>query len=154
MGDGPDTSSFSAFLLSLLSSSTNGRNPDQENTHQDDQIEESDIPVLRDSGRKKSLFFRGKQSLGRVIYQAAKLGSFRSQGSYKVNSDIVVDTKSSLVSKEEVKPVKSLNEPTMSLEETPECSEPSLLLSEKTRTVLYASMPLLVQGRKWLLLYR
>lgn len=153
MGDGPDTSSFSAFLLSLLSSSTNGQNPDQENIHQDDQIEESDIPVLRDSGRKKSLFSRGKQSLGRVIHQAAKLGSFRSQGSYKVNSDIVVDTKSSLVSKEEVKPIQSLNEP-MSLEETPEISEPSLLLSEKTRTVLYASMPLLVQGRKWLLLYR
>lgn len=117
-------------------------------------MEESDIPVLRDSGRKKSLFSRGKQSLGRVVHQAAKLGGFRSQGSHKVNSDIVVDTRSSPVSKEEVKPIPSLNEPTMPLVEIPEISEPSLLLSEKTRTVLYASMPVLVQGRKWLLLYR
>lgn len=157
LGDGPDTSSFSAFLYSLLSSSVNGQNSDQENIHQenihqDDQIEESDVPVLKDSGRKKSLFSRGKQSLGRVIHQAAKLSGFRSQGSHKVNSDMVVDSRSSQVSKEEVKPVQSLDEP-MSLAETPEISEPSMLLSDKTRIVLYASMPVLVQGRKWILLY-
>ncbi|KAM5577284.1 hypothetical protein ABKV19_007899 [Rosa sericea] len=35
----------------------------------------------------------------------------------------------------------------------PDISEPSLLVSEKTRIALYSSLPALVQGRQWLLLY-
>ncbi|KAI5669886.1 hypothetical protein M9H77_19739 [Catharanthus roseus] len=152
-GDGPDTSSFTAFLFSLLSSSEDGGNSDKKNDYEDDLTEESDVPVLRDSGRRKSLFSRGKQSLGRVIHQAAKLGGFRSQASHKVNSDMVIDSASnSHVSEEVMKPVQPLEEP-MPSKDPPEVSEPSLLLSEKTRTVLYAAMPVIVQGRKWLLLY-
>lgn len=36
----------------------------------------------------------------------------------------------------------------------PEASEKSLLLSEKTRSALYISLPTVAQGRKWVLLYR
>lgn len=68
---------------------------------------------------------------------------------------MVIDSGSnSHVSEEEVmKPVQPLEEP-MPSKDPPEASEPSLLLSEKTRTMLYAAMPVIVQGRKWLLLYR
>lgn len=153
-GDGPDTSSFTAFLVSLLSSSESGQKPKSagENVYQEDLAESSEVPILRDSGRKRSLFSRGKQSLNK-IYHAARLPGFRSQGSAKSSSQMVVDNANkSKVSTDEEMSTQNLDEP-MPLDEIPETSEPSLLLSEKTRSVLFASMPVLVQGRKWLLLY-
>lgn len=36
----------------------------------------------------------------------------------------------------------------------PEISDPSLLLKEQSRRSLYTSLPALVQGRKWVMLYR
>ncbi|KAL3527742.1 hypothetical protein ACH5RR_012398 [Cinchona calisaya] len=153
-GNGPDTSSFTAFLVSLLSSSESGGNPklDDENVYQDDLAEPSDVPILRDSGRKRSLFSRGKQSLGKIYY-AARLPGFRSQGSAKGGSDMVVDNvRTSKVSRDEGVSEQNLNEPSP-LDEVPETSEPSLLLSEQTRSFLFAALPVTVQGRKWLLLY-
>ncbi|KHN14549.1 Oxidation resistance protein 1 [Glycine soja] len=35
----------------------------------------------------------------------------------------------------------------------PEISEPSMLVSEDVRNVVYASLPALIHGRKWLMLY-
>ncbi|CAK9174956.1 unnamed protein product [Ilex paraguariensis] len=48
--------------------------------------------------------------------------------------------------------MQTLNEPAPS-ETLPETSEPSLLLSEKTRGALYVALPALAQGKKWVLLY-
>ncbi|KAL0448755.1 UNVERIFIED_CONTAM: hypothetical protein Slati_1431900 [Sesamum latifolium] len=91
---------------------------------------------------------RGKQS----FYQAAKLGGFRNQGP-KGSSDMVVgNVSNSKTSGDEGIPMQTLNE-SRSSENLPETSEPSLLLSEKTRSVLYAALPVIVQGRKWMLLY-
>lgn len=53
----------------------------------------------------------------------------------------------------EMRYMQNVKEPAASVE-LPEISEPSLLLTEKTRSSLYASLPGLVQGRKWILLYR
>jgi hypothetical protein len=42
----------------------------------------------------------------------------------------------------------------VALDDLPGISEPSVLVSESIRNVLYASLPPLMHGRKWLLLYR
>jgi hypothetical protein len=40
------------------------------------------------------------------------------------------------------------------LSNLPVMSEPSVLLSEMMRSILYSSFPILAQGRSWVLLYR
>ncbi|XP_011090546.1 TLD domain-containing protein 2 [Sesamum indicum] len=153
--DGPDTSSFTAFLYSLLASSESRSNSNfEEKIDSDDNLfkPSSEPTVTRENAKKKSLFSRGKQSLGKAFYQAAKLGGFRNQGP-KGSSDMVVGNGSnSKTSVDEGIPMQTLNE-SLSSENLPETSEPSLLLSEKTRSVLYAALPVIVQGRKWMLLY-
>ncbi|KAG5245167.1 oxidation resistance protein [Salix suchowensis] len=115
----PDTSSFTAFLFSLLSSSESGN-------------------VAKESGTKKGSHSRAKQSL-RAIYEE--------------NSDLKIagaDDSDEVEMKSMLK--QNMKEP-VALGDLPDISEPSLLLSEKTRGTLYDSLPALVQGRKWLLLY-
>ncbi|KAL2528031.1 TLD-domain containing nucleolar protein [Forsythia ovata] len=152
--DGPDTSSFTAFLYSLVASSESQTNSnfDGENMSLEDQFKPSSEPATKENGRKKSLFSRGKQSLGRAFYQAGKLSGFRNQGPKGSSAMVVDDGSNSKASQDEGIPMKTLNEP-LPLENLPETSEPSLLLSEKTRSVLYAALPVIVQGRKWVLLY-
>lgn len=153
--DGPDTSSFSAFLYSLLSSSET-EDKSKSDEQKNDEVESGDLQsdnVIKESGGKKSLFSRGKQSLGRAMYKAARIGGYRSQDR-KGDSEIKVDGNDAVeLAGVEMKNVKNEKE-CLDLIEVPDISEPSLLLSEKTRCALYASLPTLVQGRKWLLLYR
>lgn len=56
----------------------------------------------------------------------------------------------------EKKPMQNKEEPTIVVQAVtlPEISDPSLLLKEQSRRSLYTSLPALVQGRKWVLLYR
>lgn len=155
--DGPDTSSFTAFLYSLLASSESqsqsNSNVDEKSSPREDDFKPSTEPMTtKENAKKKSLFSKGKQSLGKAFYQAAKIGGFRSQ-SPKGSSDMAVGKKGdSKASRDEGIAMKILNESQPS-ENLPEISEPSLLLSEKTRSVLYAALPVIVQGRKWMLLY-
>lgn len=152
--EGPDTSSFSAFLYSLLSSSDSESNSNinGSNEYQVDNESASDVPMKESSG-KKSLLSRGKQSLGRAIYQAARFSGYR-QASAKSNSDMSIDEEnSSTVFRDDGISMQTLNK-SIPLDNLPETSECSLLLSEKTRGALYVSFPVLVQGRKWVLLYR
>ncbi|CAK9322086.1 unnamed protein product [Citrullus colocynthis] len=148
--DGPDTSSFTAFLYSLLSSSTS-----HENLNSDDKSDnqaEAGAPMnnaLKETVMKKSLFSRGKQSLGRAFHHAARITGYRNQ---ERKSDVEMKVNDSKFSGIEMMEKPNVSEVATSVD-VPETSEPSLLLSEKTRTVLYASLPALVQGRKWLLLY-
>ncbi|KAK7853766.1 uncharacterized protein LOC112002301 [Quercus suber] len=152
--DGPDTSSFSAFLYSLLSSSE-AEDKSKSDEQKNDEVESGDLQsdnVIKESGGKKSLFSRGKQSLGRAMYKAARIGGYRSQDR-KGDSEIKVDGNNAAeLAGVEMKNVQNEKE-CLALIEVPDISEPSLLLSEKTRSALYASLPTLVQGRKWLLLY-
>ncbi|CAN6917544.1 unnamed protein product [Brassica oleracea var. botrytis] len=55
----------------------------------------------------------------------------------------------------EKKPMQNKEEPTIVVQAItlPEISDPSLLLKEQARRSLYTSLPALVQGRKWVLLY-
>ncbi|PKI66241.1 hypothetical protein CRG98_013409, partial [Punica granatum] len=150
--DGPDTSSFSAFLYSLLSSSEPG--DDSKTKEQtDDRVdpgEASSDATMKGAAGRKSLLSRGRQSLGRAF---TKIAGSRNQ-ERRSNSDGKLDDGGTegkfsgvelgdLQSSQEAEAVATL----------PGVSEPSLLLSEKSRSLLYASLPALVQGRKWLLLY-
>ncbi|XP_059643406.1 uncharacterized protein LOC132285255 [Cornus florida] len=154
--DEPDTSSFTAFIYSLLSTKESGSNSeiDERNEPQAEMSETASDTIMRESGGKRSLFSRGKQSLGRAIYQAARLGGNRSQSSERKSSSNMTTNgrNDSEVVGDEGIPMQSLNEP-VPLDDLPEVSEPSLLLSEKTRNALYAALPALAQGRKWVLLY-
>lgn len=154
--EGPDTSSFTAFLYSFLSTSEHG---DDGEECDNDETTESERPefenVLRDSGMRKSLFSRGKQSIGKAVYYAARLGGYRSSGSErKGNSEIKVDdSKDSTVSGEAGRvTVKGKNEAVKKVN-LPEMSDQSLLLSENTRCAINGWLPTMVKGRKWVLLY-
>ncbi|KAM2668076.1 oxidation resistance protein 1 [Malus sylvestris] len=153
--DGPDTSSFSAFLYSLLSSSESGdtnKNSDEQNDDQMDRSNPSSDSAMKGNAGKKSLLSKGKQSLSKVMSQAARFGVHRSQ-ERKGNPDMKVDdANDSNFTRVEMRPMQKAPTP-VPLVDHPDISEPSLLLTEITRTALYASMPVLVQGRKWLLLY-
>uniref|UniRef100_A0A6N2NKS4 Oxidation resistance protein 1 n=1 Tax=Salix viminalis TaxID=40686 RepID=A0A6N2NKS4_SALVM len=150
----PDTSSFTAFLYSLLSSSESGNNPklDEQNDHSAQMGDQLSENVAKVSGMKKGLFSTGKQTL-RSIYQATRIGGYRSQES-KGNSDLKnsdeIDDFGGLEAKSMLK--RNMKEP-VALGRLPGISEPSMLLSEKERSILYVSLPAVVQGRKWLLLY-
>ncbi|KAG6768444.1 hypothetical protein POTOM_027360 [Populus tomentosa] len=150
----PDTSSFTAFLYSLLSSSESGNNPklDERNDHSAQMGDQLSENVAKETGTKKGLFSRGKQTL-RAVYQATRIGGYRSQ-EIKGNSDLKNVDENDDFGGLEVKsmPKQNMKEP-VALGDLPDISEPSLLLSEKERSTLYVSLPALVQGRKWLLLY-
>ncbi|KAG7987518.1 hypothetical protein I3843_03G137900 [Carya illinoinensis] len=150
--DGPDTSSFTAFLYSLLSSSESGDN--KKSDEQNDEVESDDIQsdtVMKESSGKRSLFYRGKHSLSRAIYKAVRISGYRNQD-HKDGSNENVDGNDAEFAGVEMRQVENEKE-SVDLVKVPDISEPSLLFSEKSRSVLYASLPALVQGRQWLLLY-
>lgn len=150
--DGPDTSSLTAFLYSLLSSDPNSDEQVDEKVEEDSQPSK---PVMKESGGKRSLLSRGKKTLSRAVYQAAKISGYRNH-ERRADSDMKIDGGDddtiAGVEMRHMSNIQKIDEPD-ALNDLPEFSEPSLLLSENTRTALYASLPALVQGRKWMLLY-
>lgn len=151
--DGPDTSSFTAFVYSFLSSSEPGDDSNAEGKTDNQPDEEvSSNPPTRESGSRRGLLARGRQSLGRAISGASRLAGYRSQ-ERKAGADVKSDELESRFSGVEMRHLQKEEDPT-GPGVLPDISEPSLLLSDKARSALYASLPALVQGRKWLLLYR
>ncbi|KAK4791620.1 hypothetical protein SAY86_032033 [Trapa natans] len=151
--DGPDTSSFTAFLYSLLSSSepVDDLN-DEDQTDTDDRLDPEEVssdPTMRGPGDKKSLLSRGRQSLGRAF---TKIVGSRNQEWSNSDEKIGQDSNEDTFSGVEMSSFMNSVEPEAMIT-LPGISEPSLLLSEKLRSSLYASLPALVQGRKWFLLY-
>lgn len=118
------------------------------------QDESTPEPIMKEPGRRKSILSRGKQSLGRAFHGVARLGGFRNQGSAQGSSEMVFDDGSnSKVTGDDQIPLEDMNQK-LPQSNLPETSEPSMLLSEKARSALYAALPVLVQDRKWVLLYR
>lgn len=151
---GPDTSSFSAFLVSLLSSE---KDPDAERSEsssdfQTDGKQRKDVgstsdPRSKERQGRRSLVSYSKRSVRKVMKQVARIGGYGNQNSeVKANSNMESDG-------HELKPVNSIND-TVSKPRLPEISEPSVLLSDDIRSNLYVSLPSLVRERKWILLYR
>lgn len=151
---GPDTSSFTAFLYSLLSNTESGthssvkRNNEQQ-VKDDNEAESSE--QVKEPTRRRGILSRGKQTIGRAIYQFARLGGSQKKGS-SGETGVVEDESNSKVDRDEGIIMKNIKEggPLSSL---PEISEPSCLLSEKTRMALYAALPVIVKDRKWVMLY-
>ncbi|XP_019459667.1 PREDICTED: oxidation resistance protein 1 isoform X2 [Lupinus angustifolius] len=136
--DGPDTSSFAAFLLSLLSPSDDKAAKKRQN---DDKTAVKGTSIMKENRvAKKSLLSRSKQSIGRVIYQTTRMGGIRDQD------------RNNNVEMTQIKPVK---EPVVVplVDDLPRISEPSKLVSDSIRKVVYDSLPTLIHGRKWMLLY-
>lgn len=154
--DGPDTSSFTSFLYSFLSSSDSKDNVNSDG--QNDPRSRADVPpsdsTMKENSVKKSLFSRGRQTLGRAINQAARITRFQSQEPKDETEMKLDDGHGSRLSDVQMRHVKPEEEEHTSLIDLPEPSEPSALLSEKMRNILYASLPALIHGRKWMLLYR
>ncbi|KAF8093141.1 hypothetical protein N665_0389s0005 [Sinapis alba] len=170
--DEPDTSSFSAFLGSLLSSSHPPKDK-QTNQEQEDEEEEEDsesetsdtsssssvnattmkettTTTVSGGGTKKSLLSKYKQHL-KNFYQAVKFSKDR-KGIAEVKTD---DEETGYDGGLEMKQMQNKEEATTVVQAIviPDISEPSLLLSDQSRRSLYTSLPALVQGRKWILLY-
>lgn len=135
----------------------------EDNPNSDEQVDEkveqanqTSNSGMKENGGRRSLFSKGKQTLSKVVYQAARIGGYRNQDR-RGDSDLKIDGDNSVNDAKfggvEREHIQKVNEPD-DLSDLPDVSEPSLLLSANTRTALYASLPALVQGRKWLLLYR
>ncbi|KAK1391966.1 Oxidation resistance protein 1 [Heracleum sosnowskyi] len=146
--EGPDTSSFSAFLYSLLSPTESSSNLNFNEANENAAL---DDVTKKESSGKKSLISRGKQSLGRAISQAAKFSGYR-QASTKGNTTAVDEENSSKFLRDDGILMQTISE-SIPPDSLPEASEKSLLLSEKTRSALYVSLPSVAHGRKWVLLY-
>ncbi|CAL0306578.1 unnamed protein product [Lupinus luteus] len=136
--DGPDTSSFAAFLLSLLSSSDDKAAKNRQN---DDTTADKGTLIMKENRvAKKSLLSRSKQSFRRVFNQTARMGGLRDQD---CNNNVEMT---------QIKPVK---EPVVVplVDDLQQISEPSKLVSDSIRKVVYDSLPTLIHGRKWMMLY-
>jgi len=165
----PDTSSFTAFLYSLLKDdyfaveSEDGQQSKaaavtDENEHGPEsqaEPENVNVNVMRESGGKRGIFSRGKQSIGRAMNYAARLALFRSQASETKPSSPTSNDDDNYTKEDgsDMKPVDSKHD-ALWIVDLPDLTEPSALLSMKTRIKLYASLPTLVRGKKWVLLYR
>ncbi|KAJ3695810.1 hypothetical protein LUZ60_001187 [Juncus effusus] len=146
---GPDTSSFKAFLISLLSPDSQAEHMEKNlNFPQPEPENPASTSESKENKGKKSLISRGKQSVGKLLTKAARIGGFKHES--KPDGHTVSHTEVAAPDPQpELHPVKvELKEDT-----TPLMSEQSLLMSADMRTALYSSLPILVQGRHWVLLY-
>ncbi|KQK18921.1 hypothetical protein BRADI_1g45500v3 [Brachypodium distachyon] len=146
---GPDTSSFRAFLMSFMSSSSSSNDSMEIIPEQNLDMEYPTLtPVGRGNKERKGLLSRGKHSVGKIFSKAGRLGGFRQKPSHGIKSEIASQTESVSVGFDPKRSMESASN-----DKLPTMSEPSMLLSETMRTVLYTSLPVLVQGRKWMLVY-
>ncbi|XP_047082440.1 nuclear receptor coactivator 7-like [Lolium rigidum] len=147
--DGPDTSSFRAFMISFLSPSSSFNASMEIIPEQSEDIGYPTLtPVGKASKGKSGLISRGKHSIGKIINKAARMSGFKQSAEPKIGREVATHA-------EPVAPVLELEEPkeVSSLNNLPVMSEPSVLLSEMMRSILYSSLPILSQGRSWVLLY-
>jgi hypothetical protein len=148
--DGPDTSSFRAFLISFLSSSSSNNDSMEVHLEQNADMGYPTLtPVGKGSKGRTGFISRGKHSIGKIINKAVRIGGFRQTAADpKVDRETINHTES-------VAPVLEIEESKeiASSSTLPTMSEPSPLLSEIMQSILYASLPVLAQGRNWVLLY-
>lgn len=153
--DGPDTSSFTAFLYSFLSPGRSEKESEyaewKDNQSAAGNRNDTPSPNVKENSGKKGLISRGKQSIGKALTQAVRFGGGYRYASGKVNNESKTEDGKETgptVGKVEGVPVKNPSESIL-----PSMSEPSQLMTECTRAALYAALPVLSQGKKWVLLY-
>ncbi|KAJ6811788.1 TLD domain-containing protein 2 isoform X2 [Iris pallida] len=145
--DGPDTSSFKAFLLSLLTPDSDSHSAEGSKEDHQETVDTASGSGTMENGGKKSFLSRSKQTLGRAVTKAARISGFRQSSESKSVHSTTNDSKPF---EHELRPLTVSNGISSHL---PDISEPSMLLSENLRTALYHSLPSLAQGRNWVLLY-
>lgn len=106
---------------------------------------------------KKGFISRGKQSIGKIFNKAAKISGLRPSSESKSDGNLV-DHAETVAQEPEPETanvtVQGSVQSALQQSDAPLMSEPSVLMSEDMRTALYSSLPVLVQGRHWVLLYR
>lgn len=146
--DGPDTSSFTAFLVSLLSSTdSTGHVTEESKGPKEGKREAVSGSEMQEYNGKKSLLSRGKHSVGKVIQRVARIGGYRQNSEPK--SEVSTTNCSELVQQE----FGNFPDDRKSKFKLPCISEPSPIMSEDLRRFLYFSLPPVAQGRNWVLLY-
>jgi len=149
--EGPDTSSFTAFLYSFLSSSSDSG----DNNATDDMIVTAagagDDQMNENLVVKKGLLSRGKQSLGKAIYLAARIGGFPAEDRCR---DKIESNGCGLEMKCIQPSLKEVSSVPFVVDHLPELSEPSMLISNSLRNAVYDALPALIHGKKWLMMYR
>lgn len=140
---GPDTTSLSAFLLSLLSSSNNS------SRRCSDSPEESDAEL---DGEGVSASGSWGHNKANEDFSSNKAIGFLSEGTegrvhpLEVNEDVSNSFKRRLEAA-------SYQAASSASPRLPPISEDSVLLSESFRAFLYSAMPIIVKDRHWVLLY-
>ncbi|PKA50758.1 hypothetical protein AXF42_Ash017637 [Apostasia shenzhenica] len=147
--DEPDTSSFTAFLVSLLSSTDSGDHLAKES--KDQYVEGETIlgSAPKEHSGRKGLLSRGKQSVGKAVQRIARIAGYRHNSEPKVDNAKENDTVHVCF---EPCPVMTQDD-NKKLLQLPDISEPSSIMSEDMRKFLYFSLPIVAQGRNWMLLY-
>uniref|UniRef100_A0A803KSK3 Oxidation resistance protein 1 n=1 Tax=Chenopodium quinoa TaxID=63459 RepID=A0A803KSK3_CHEQI len=83
--DGPDTSSFTAFLYSLLKDDYfSAERDDGPQNNNIEPAEPENVSIVRESGGRRGLISKGRQSIGKAMNYAAKLAWFRNQASERM----------------------------------------------------------------------
>uniref|UniRef100_A0A0A9DK60 TLDc domain-containing protein n=1 Tax=Arundo donax TaxID=35708 RepID=A0A0A9DK60_ARUDO len=103
-------------------------------------------PIGKASSGRKGLLSRGKHSIGKIINKAGQLSNFRQKPTHSIDGEILGQTESTRLEP------KGSKESALH-DKLPAMSEPSMLLSEMMRAALYTSLPVLVQGKNWILVY-
>jgi len=90
--DGPDTSSFRAFLMSFVSSTTSIKDSVETIPEHNLDVEYPTLtPVGKASSVRKGLLSRGKHSIGRIISKAG-LSNFRQKPTYSIDGEFTLPT--------------------------------------------------------------
>ncbi|KAI5063102.1 hypothetical protein GOP47_0021649 [Adiantum capillus-veneris] len=136
---GPDTTSLTAFLLSLLSSSDNSSRRGSDSAEESDTEQDGSAGSL---GHNKANDDAGNN----------KIMGFGSEGSERRVHPLEVSEVVSNSFKSRLQAA-SHQAATSASPRLPPMSEDSLLLSESFRALLYSAMPIIVKDRHWILLY-
>ncbi|XP_062233330.1 uncharacterized protein LOC133930653 [Phragmites australis] len=147
--NGPDTSSFRAFLMSFVSSPNSSKDSIETISEHNLNVEYPTLtPVGKASSGRKGLLSRGKHSIGKIMCKAGRLSNFIQKPTHSIDGEILGQTESVAPGLE----LKGSKESALH-DELPAMSEPSMLLSERMRAILYTYLPVLVQGKNWMLVY-
>ncbi|XP_057864614.1 uncharacterized protein LOC131072461 [Cryptomeria japonica] len=147
---GPDTSSLSAFLFSLLPSAGTGSNDNS--SSQNVEYEVSSAPDSGNSVRQKNLI---EESLRQDEISDYKL-VFETHGTREDDSGVYEDNEWEVVTEIGSKTRDTSDQDWVlqkAIPSLPDLSDESLFLSDNLREFLNACLPTVVKGCQWVLLY-
>eukprot|EP00246_Nothoceros_aenigmaticus_P017572 TRINITY_DN86_c0_g2_i1.p1 TRINITY_DN86_c0_g2~~TRINITY_DN86_c0_g2_i1.p1 ORF type:complete len:368 (-),score=63.36 TRINITY_DN86_c0_g2_i1:750-1853(-) len=153
--NGPDTSSLTAFLLSLLSCSEAGVRCADDIQSTDDYHEVAEAPAEASTSEGKP---RVRKPQSAVVENMEAGGSSNNRG--RTLREDPEEGEWQLVSEQDLEMEATVgfvpgqkHRPFVPPEQLPGMSEASVLLTDDFRSFIYSALPTLAQGRTWVLLY-